>query len=259
MNTLPNQKSDQIRQILTLVAIVAAIGVNALSNIFPPNGLNVGQISNTVFAAVLLTPANYAFAIWGLIYVGLVALGIYQLQPMRRQSPKLRYCGYRLVIASVAQCAWIYLFLARWFPLSLIAMVAILLPLAQAYVYINRDRDRITRQEHWFIHAPVSLYFGWITVATVVNVTLTLYSFNWQGGGISPTIWTVVMMAISTAIATKIRFTYHDPVYVGVIVWALIAIAIRQLAIPLIAIPAAIMAVGLLALMGQDVRSSGKV
>ncbi len=257
MPTSPSPTHDRIRQILTLVAILGAIVVNSLSNFFPLNGLNVGQLSNTVFAPVLLTPANYAFAIWGVIYLGLIALGIYQLQPARRYSPKLRHSGYRLIIASIAQCAWIYLFLARWFPLSVLAMLGILIALANTYVYINRDRTHISRQEHWFIHAPISLYFGWITVATVVNVTLMLFSFNWDGGGIAPTIWTVMMMAVSTAIAAVISFKYRDPVYVGVIIWALVAIAIRQLAIPLIALSGAIMAGGLLWLVVKPGQMKG--
>jgi hypothetical protein len=248
------QKNDRIRQILTLVAILGAIVVNSISNIFPPNGLTVGQLANTVFAPVLLTPANYAFAIWGLIYLGLIALGIYQLQPARRHSPKLRHSGYRLVIASIAQCAWIYLFLARWFPLSVVAMFSILIALANTYVYINRDQTHVSRQERWFIHAPISLYFGWITVATVVNVTLTLFSLNWDGWGIAAAVWTVVMMAVSTAIATLIGLKYHDPVYVAVVIWALVAIVIRQTAIPLIAISGAIMAGGLLLLVVKQAR-----
>ena len=255
MNASSPQQPDRIRQVLTLVAILGAIVVNALSNFFPLNGLNVGQLSNTVFAPVLLTPANYAFAIWGVIYLGLIALGIYQLQPIRRHHPKLRHSGYRLIIASIAQCAWIYLFLARSFPLSVVAMLVILIALANTYVYINHDRTRISRQEQWFIHAPISLYFGWITVATVVNVTLTLFSFNWHGGGIAPAVWTVVMMAISTAIAATISLKYHDRVYVGVIIWALVAIAIRQMAIPIIAISGAVMAGGLLFLIVKRGRN----
>ena len=246
MNVSLSQKNDRLRQILTLAAIFAAIAVNFISNIFPPNGLNVGQLANTIFAPVLLTPANYAFAIWGLIYTGLIAFGFYQFQPARGQNAKLQHSGYRIVVASIAQCAWIYFFLMRWFPLSTVAMLAILIPLANTYVFINRDRA--SRQERWFILAPISLYFGWITVATVLNFALTLFSLYGDGGGITSTIWTVIMMAISTAIAAMISLRYHDSVYVGVIIWALIAIVIRQIALPIIVIPGVVMAIGLLLL-----------
>lgn len=65
--------------IATTVAIIATLLVNTLSNLFPLGGQNVGQISNTLLSGVLITSANYAFSIWGLIYVGLIAYGFYQL------------------------------------------------------------------------------------------------------------------------------------------------------------------------------------
>jgi uncharacterized membrane protein YqjE len=118
-----------IRQVLNLTAILAAFGVNVLANIAPFNGLTIGEISNTVFRNVLITPANYAFAIWGLIYLGLITLGVYQVLPAQRQNPSLRQMGYLLVLASLAQILWVFFFQYRMFTLSLVAMLAILLPL----------------------------------------------------------------------------------------------------------------------------------
>lgn len=80
------------------------------------------EISNTLFKNVLIIPANYAFAIWGLIYLGLFAFGIYQALPNQRDEPDLRKTGYLLMIACVAQSIWVYLFLSRLFALSVIAM-----------------------------------------------------------------------------------------------------------------------------------------
>jgi hypothetical protein len=81
--------ADLRRQLITAVAIVFSILINTISNIFPPNGVNIGELSNTLFAEVRVTPANYAFAIWGLIYSGLVALGIFQFQSTERYNPPL--------------------------------------------------------------------------------------------------------------------------------------------------------------------------
>jgi hypothetical protein len=68
-----NHNQDFIRQLITLVAVVGAFVVNVASNIFPLNGLSIGAISNTLFKDVLIIPANYAFVIWGVIYLGLFA------------------------------------------------------------------------------------------------------------------------------------------------------------------------------------------
>ncbi|MGD1918944.1 MAG: hypothetical protein ACFCAD_08635 [Pleurocapsa sp.] len=81
-----NSKSTVIRQIITLVSIFAAFGMNIIANINPPNGLSIGAISNRFFSNVLITPANYAFAIWGIIYLGLISFGIYQVLPSQKTN-----------------------------------------------------------------------------------------------------------------------------------------------------------------------------
>jgi hypothetical protein len=236
---------DSLRQVATLAAIIFSIAVNTFSNSFPLNGVSIGTLSNTMFVAVQITPANYAFAIWGLIYLGLISFGIYQFQPSQRQNPGLQRSGYLLVFACLAQCAWIYLFLGRLFSLSVIAMLGILLPLILIYQRLGIGKLHVSRQERWCIHIPISIYLGWITVATVVNFANALYSLNWSVEGIYPTMWTVVMMLVSAAIAILVTIKRHDTAYTLVIVWALVAIAIRQINMPIIAITGIVVAIGL--------------
>lgn len=90
--------SDILRQFTNLVAIVAAFGTNVYANIAPIKGLNIGEISNTLFKDVLITPANYAFAIWGVIYLGLFGFAIYQVLPNQKQNPHL----HRYYISSIS-------------------------------------------------------------------------------------------------------------------------------------------------------------
>jgi hypothetical protein len=254
--TKASSDPNTLRQFAIFAAILGSIAFNTLSNFFPLNGINVGQLSNTAFAAVQIIPANYAFAIWGLIYLGLISLAIYQLQSAQRQNPTLQRGGYLLVFASVAQCAWIYFFLARLFPLSVIAMLGVLLPLIGLYQRLGIGQQRVSRQEQWFIHIPISIYLGWITVATVVNVAIALYSINWNGWGITPPVWTVIMMIVSTAIASLVYIQRHDVAYTLVIVWALVAISIRQIDIPLIAVAGVVTAIGLTLLSARQFRST---
>ena len=239
---------DFRRQVTTLAAIIGSIAVNTFSNIFPPNGVNVGTLSNTLFAPVQIIPANYAFAIWGLVYLGLIAFGVFQLQSSQRDNPHLQRSGYLLTIACVFQCAWIYLFLARLFALSNIAMFGILLSLIGLYQCLEIGRERVSYLERWSIQIPTSIYLGWISVATIVNVATTLYSSSWNGWGIDPSRWTVVMMVVAAAIATVVSLNRRDSAFVLVIVWALVAVAIRQVNTPLIAISGWAMAIALVVL-----------
>ncbi len=242
---LSNQVSDPdlLRQVTTFVAIVGSILVNTFSNFYPLNGANIGELSNTLFYDVEVIPANYAFTIWGLIYLGLIAFAIYQLQPTQRHNPRLQRSGYWLAFACVSQCVWIYLFLDRLFVVSTIAMFGILVPLIATYLSLGIGQAKVARQERWFIHIPISIYLGWITVASVVNVAIALYSVNWNGWGISSTLWTVIMMIISASIAALMTMQRQDTAYRLVIVWALAAIAVRQIDTPLIAMTGAVLAI----------------
>jgi hypothetical protein len=216
------------RQLVTLAAIFGAFVINVVSNVFPLNGLSIGEISNTLFKNVLIIPANYAFAIWGLIYLGLFAFGVYQALPDQRDEPDLRKTDYLLVIACVAQSIWVYLFLSRLFALSVIAMLLILLPLIGVYVQLEIGKSRVPRLKKWCIHFPISIYLGWISVATIVNAACALYFHGWNGWGIPAVIWAIVILLIATAVAAVIVIQRRDIAYTGVILWALVAIALKH-------------------------------
>ncbi|PSB16915.1 tryptophan-rich sensory protein [Phormidesmis priestleyi ULC007] len=238
-------QSVSSHQVATIAAILGAIVVNALSNFFPLNGLSIGEISNTLFGGVLVTPANYAFAIWGVIYLGLIAFGIYQVAPAQRNNPRLQEVRSPIIAASLLQILWVFAFQGRLFWLSVVVMIGILLSLVSAFLQLRTEDDRLSRTEKWLIQIPISVYFGWITVATVVNVASALYNSGWNGGGISPAIWTVVLSAISAAIAAAITIRYRDVAFPAVIIWALVAIAIRQASQSAILITAIGLAIGL--------------
>ncbi len=239
----PSSMSGQ--QIATIAAILGAIVVNGLSNFFPLNGLNIGAISNTIFGGVLVTPANYAFAIWGVIYLGLIAFGIYQISPAQRDNIRLHAVRSPIIAASLLQILWVLAFEGRLFWLSVIVMMGILLSLVSAFLQLRTVDDRISRREKWLIQIPVSVYFGWITVATVVNVASALYGSGWMGGGVSPAIWTVIVSAISAAIAATLTWRYRDVAFTSVIIWALVAIAVRQASQSMISMTAIGLAIAL--------------
>jgi hypothetical protein len=249
MQTVNPPSKFSFRQVATLVAILGGVVVNTLSNFFPIKGLNIGQLSNQLFGSVLIIPANYAFAIWGLIYLGLVAFGVYQYRPSQRQSSELDDACWLLVVASIAQMIWIGLFEARLFMWSVVPILGILLPLMGMYRRLEIGKRPVSRTVQWLVHAPISLYLGWISVATVVNVAIGLYSLNWTGWGVSSPVWTVLMIVISSGIAFAVAIQKGDPVFPLVIVWALVAIAVRQWSFQVIAGTAMGLAIGLAVLV----------
>ena len=232
-----------------LLAILAACFTNVLANIAPINGLTIGEISNTLFEDVLITPASYAFAIWGVIYLGLISLGIYQVLPQNRENPYLEKMGYYLVVSSLAQIIWVFLFLSRFFVLSTLAMLAILIPLIILYLKLDISLISLPKKQKWFVNFPISVYLGWITVATIVNFALALSWIKWNGFGISNIVWTMIMVLVAAILGGLIIINRKDKVYCGVFIWALIAITIRHLDTLPIAITSGISAVILGVLM----------
>lgn len=225
MNTDTNKSSSFIRAIVNLVAILAAFGINVFANINPPNGLTIGAISNQLFGNLLITPANYAFAIWGIIYLGLISFAIYQVLPNQRNSILLEKLGYKIAIASIAQIFWVFAFLYRQFGLSLILMLVILGALIAGYLAINSQIKSL--KQKWLVAIPLSIYLGWISVATVVNFATVLTDINWDGWGIDPQVWTVIILLVVGIIGIIIALQ-KNIAFTSVYIWALIAIGVKN-------------------------------
>jgi hypothetical protein len=219
--------------VFTIISIFGTLLVNTLSNLFPPKGLNIGEISRQLFGNVLITPAGYAFSIWGVIYVGLIVYGVYQFRSLSRRDSVLQGLNICLIIACFAQMAWVFLFTLQKFGLSVIAMLGILIPLASAYLALGKQRRSNrrwgTRHPPKFIDIPLSIYFAWISLATIVNIACALTAAQWSGWGISPVIWTIVMIIISFLLGVIALLQRHDYAFAGVIIWAEVAIALRHL------------------------------
>lgn len=183
-------------------------------------------------------PAGYVFSIWGLIYVGLVAFVVFQLLPAQRENPRLRRVGYLFAATCAANVAWIFLWHYERFPLSLVAMATLLVLLIAIYLRVGVGRVAVPAVERWCVQAPFSLYLGWITVATIANVTTVLDFVGWGGWGVPPEAWAVVMLVVATAIALAVVLTRRDVLYALVIVWAFAGIAVKHAAVPTVAVAA---------------------
>lgn len=213
------------RQIINIAAIVAAFGINIFANVNPPQGMTIGDISNQLFGNVLITPANYAFAIWGVIYLGLFSFAFYQALPNQRENYLLQKLGYKVAAASLAQIIWIFCFLYRQFALSFVLMVVILISLIWAY--LNLSAASIKGWNKWLISIPISTYLAWISLATIVNGATVLEYWQWNGWGISAPIWTAIVLIVAGVMGIVMAMD-KNVAFISVYIWALIAIAINN-------------------------------
>ena len=226
---------DTMRQIFVILSILATIVVNGLANALPLNGLNTGQISNRFH--VYFVPAAYVFSIWGLIYLGLIIFAVYQALPSQRGNPRLRATGWWVCLSGVANSAWIFLWHYEQFLLTLVAMFVLLISLIIIYLRLGIGRIKVSLIETLAVRLVFSIYLGWITVATVANVTSVLDFIKWDRFGISPEIWMWIILAVVLIIAILMNFTRRDIAYALVILWALAGITVRNAAIPAVVTP----------------------
>jgi hypothetical protein len=216
--------NNRQRAWINLGAIVAAFGLNVLANTGTLGARTIADISNQDFADVLIIPASYAFAIWGLIYVGLFTFGIHQIVSKQYDHPLYQATGYWITIASGFQIIWVLLFLSSQFTLSLLAMIVILVALGSLYDEITEEESSFRRAK-WYVIYPCSIYAGWISVATIVNVAVVLFSWGWRGEPLDPTWWTVLLITIAMLLGA---WTKMNEAYKGVFIWAFIAIAVKN-------------------------------
>jgi hypothetical protein len=226
---------DILRQIAVIITILVTLVVNGLANALPINGLTTGQISDSFH--VYFVPAGYVFSIWGLIYLGLIAFAIFQALPSQRENPRLRATGWWISLGGLANSAWIFLWQYKLFPLTLVAMLVLLSTLLVTYLRLGIGRTAVSTAETWAVRLPFSIYLGWITVATVANVTVLLTYLNWDGFGIAPEIWMGIVLAAVLAITVLMNFTRRDVAYALVILWALAGISAKFASIAAVAIP----------------------
>jgi hypothetical protein len=219
--------------ILNLVGFLGTIVVNALANILPINNKTTGELSDLY--PNLFTPAALTFAIWGLIYVLLAIFVIYPLIPsVRRDAQKVDFVqriGPLFFISCLANIGWIFAWHYEMVSPSLVMMLILLGCLLAIYLRLNIGKSEAPKAEKYFVHLPFSIYLGWITIATIANVTALLVNINWNAWGLSEQFWAVAVIIVGIAIALSVLFTRKDIFYCLVVDWALLGILIKRLSV----------------------------
>ena len=210
-----------------LLATLATIAFNGISQSLPIGGRTSADISNTY--ATYFTPANYAFAIWGVIYLLLFAYSVYQALPSQRTNPNARRIGWLYVLSCVLNCLWITLFQYDQILISLIVIVGLLLSLIGIYLRLNVGRANVSRADRWLLQLPFSVYLGWLSVATIANVAVLGVAQNWGDlFGIAAPTWAAIMLGVATVVGLLMAITRRDVGYIAVFVWAFLAIVNKQ-------------------------------
>jgi hypothetical protein len=214
-----------IRKILVIIVTLVTITINGLANALPLNGQNTGEISDRF--KVLFVPAGYVFSIWGVIYLGLIAYAIFQALPAQRDNQRLHSAAWWFVLAGIANSAWIFLWHYNLFPLTLLAMFTLLVSLIAIYLKLGIGRVSVSAGERWATFIPISIYLGWISVATIANTSILLYSWGLSSLSADVQAWlTVMMLTIGAVLAILMAFLRRDVAFILVLSWAYLGVAV---------------------------------
>ena len=168
------------------------------------------------------------FAIWGIIYVLLGVFVIFQALPSQKGKEYTKKIGWLFVLSCIINIAWLFLWQFRFLSLSVVLMFLLLATLIMIYLRLGIGKSPATLRERLATQMPFSVYLGWITIASIANVSAALVSVNWNGFGIGPSIWASLIIIVALLIALLVVATRKDIAYGLVIVWALIGIAVKQ-------------------------------
>ncbi len=203
------------RVILVATAFVLMVSVNALANILPIGGQLTGAVSDRYTS--MFTPAGFTFAIWGVIYSGLLLFVVVQALPRFRRNTSLYRMDVPFAFNGVLNSAWIVAWHYNQLILSLVIMLGLLWNLIVLYRASRSERGLLWRLG---VSGPISLYFAWICMATLANMSILQSAFGWNDVVISETIWTLLKLGAAGTMAVWIYTHFRDAVFVGVVAWA---------------------------------------
>ncbi len=230
----------KLLKLITVGSTFLMIIINLLSNALPINNQTTAAISDSF--KVYFVPAGYVFSIWGIIYIGLLAFNAFVLKSRsNRLTNKILMAA---IVSNIANSVWIFLWHYNQPVISVLAMLILLISLIYIYLNFNSRKD-LTKNEYYFVKIPFSIYLGWISVATIANITVALYSLDWNGFGISDVNWAVIMVIVAAALSLLMLLRHRDIFFSAVIVWALVGIGVKFSNIQILNITAFVCAIAI--------------
>ncbi|TXT65053.1 MAG: conserved membrane protein of unknown function [Promethearchaeota archaeon] len=221
----------QYLQIGNILAVIGTIVVNLLANVIPIGGNTTGDLAEDY--PNLFVPAGYVFSIWFIIYVLIVIFAVYQAKDLfkseKEDLPFIEKISVFFIIGSLGNITWIFFWHYKVLIGALIAILILFLSLLIIYWNLEIGISDAPRNEKLYVHLPISVYFGWLTVATVAQIVALLVDLGVPSFGILADFLTVVVIIVVLLLALINLYTREDIAYNLVIVWASIGIFVKQL------------------------------
>lgn len=207
-----------LKIVLMAVSLIVMLGINSLANILPINGVYTADISDKFMN--YFTPAGYVFSIWALIYIALLVHLVYVVIKRKVLGEYINKIFPWYIVLNVSNALWMFAWHYEYLWATIVLMVVLLASLIKIYLIGQKEKKKTL-----LLTSPVSLYLGWISVATVANISVLLTSL----GAIQDYQLSIAMLVILVVGVLGLLFTIknNDYIYPSVFIWALIGILVR--------------------------------
>jgi len=214
------------------IFFLIAFAVSTLSQVNAISNKDIGDVSNKY--DTLFTPAGVTFSIWGVIYVALFVFSIYHLYKAFREdalseaNKDTSRMGILFIVNNIATAAWVFAWVNEQFILSVLFMLTQLVTLIIINVRLKIFNPHRSVYSKIFTHFPLGIYFAWICIATIANISSALVGLGWEGGGVSANYWTIILIAGATLISTAIIILKKNVFFGLVVIWAFYGIILKH-------------------------------
>ncbi|MXV51217.1 hypothetical protein GS399_09575 [Pedobacter sp. HMF7647] len=217
---------------LNIVFFIVACAVSNLSSFKIFRSRDIGSISDkfgTIFA-----PTGITFSIWGVIYISLLGFCIYHLRKAyssdanKESTTEILQINWLFIINNLAVAAWVFAWLYEKLAISVILMLIQLITLLLINIRLSIYDPSRSANSRIFTQWPLSIYFAWICIATIANISTWLVSIGWRGMGISDSYWTIIMIGIASLITLFVVLVRRNVFFGLVVIWALYGIVLKR-------------------------------
>ena len=216
-----------IRRLILLSAVIFAIAIG-----YSQTAIGWGQ-SPAEFSAdsdETLKVASYAFAIWGLIYLGLFAHAVFQLLPQGRGRPLTEALGWPAVGALLGIGWWVVAAaldaetttIVLIFASLLVILIPLLLKARQIRALKPKD------PELWLTAWPLMLLAGWLTIAAPVNLLTVVTGNEALPDVLPPTSWAILAVGLVSLTALLVTARLRQIAYALPIAWGLLGVFVAE-------------------------------
>lgn len=213
--------------IINLLLLLVQVALSYATQYKLVNVLDVGEVSDRYPS--LFTPAGFTFAIWGVIYTALLAFCIRHIvlafaQPSEHPgNGELENIGGWFAANNIFTIAWLLTWTNGYIGIATILIVLQLLSLIVIHSRLGIHNRRQATGSKILTQFPLSIYLGWIMIATIANTAIYFVAIGEETAGLSlsPINWTRILIAGAVLITVLVVFAARNVAVGLVTIWAL--------------------------------------